>query len=350
MTLMKLKLIKKLSGALLALMFSSGLYAQRPEFYWSVDMDAVFDNREGDTHHAAAKTFFQTQLAPEIGISLDDDQHRIATGAVWTQPIGCEWEGHRISPTVYYRYQNNGIRFAMGMFGRDQLYAEMPNYIWNDSVKYAQRNIRGALFGYRNEKGYFQAFLDWRGMQTKTQREAFNIIASGERRHDAGKFLWGGLAMMNHLALDRSGDPDQHVIDNLLYNPYIGLDFDKFSSRLPLDSCTLRIGVLGALSRDRGDRIWKTPAGVWIDLGAAWRFLELKNTFYAGGKLYPLYGRYGFTLDQGEPYYAASLYNRTSIGVVFLKRKFMSLKASLDFNVAPSYFNFYQRVLLSFSI
>ena len=51
-------------------------------------MSAVFDNREGDTEYAAAKTFFQTQLAPEIGISLSEDSHRIAAGVVWTQPIG----------------------------------------------------------------------------------------------------------------------------------------------------------------------------------------------------------------------------------------------------------------------
>ena len=118
-----MKPIQILAGAVTALAISSGLYAQRPDLYWSVDLDAVFDNREGDTQHAAAKTIFQTQLAPEIGISLEEDRHRIAAGAVWTQPIGCEWEGHRISPTVYYRYQNKGLRFAMGMFGRDQLYA-----------------------------------------------------------------------------------------------------------------------------------------------------------------------------------------------------------------------------------
>lgn len=341
---------KTLSVLLITLSTISGLYAQRPDLYWSADMKAVFDNREGDTKHAAAKTIFLTQLAPEIGISLYDDRHRIAAGVVWNQPIGCEWEGYRLSPTVYYRYQNKGLRFAMGMFGRDQLYAEMPNYIWNDSIKYTQRNIRGALIAYRDERGYFQAFLDWRGMQTETQREAFNIIASGERHHAAGKFIWGGLAMMNHLAYDKSGRPDQHVIDNFLYNPYVGVNFARSIPSMPLDSCALRIGVLGDLTRDRGDGEWKTPVGLWVDLDASWRFLELKNTLYAGGKLFPIYGRYGYILDQGEPYYASSLYNRTSVGVIFLKRKFMTLKASLDFNVAPSHFNFYQRVLLSFSI
>lgn len=338
-----------LATVIVAISYISGLFAQRPDLYWNVYMSAVFDNREGDTKYAAAKTFFQTQLAPEIGISLYDGRHRIAAGAVWTQPIGCEWDGHRISPTVYYRYQAKGLRFAMGMFGRDQLYAELPNYIWNDSVKYAQRNIRGAMIGYRNTKGYFQALIDWRGMQTETQREAFNIIATGERSCYDGKFLWGGVAMMNHLALDKSDNPDQHVVDNLLYNPYVGMDFTKITTTA-LDSCSLRLGALGDLTRDRGDGEWKTPVGVWIDLDVRWRFIELKNTFYAGGKLFPLYSKYSFILDQGEPYYAASLYNRTSVSAIFLQRKFMSLKASLDFNVAPSFFNFYQRVILTFSI
>lgn len=342
--------LKKLfASAIVVFSTISGLCSQRPDFYWSVDMSAVFDNREGDNQYASDKTIFQTQLAPEIGISLYDDRHRIAGGVVWNQPIGCEWEGYRVSPTLYYRYQSKGLRYAMGMFGRDQLYAEMPNYIWNDSVKYNQRNIRGAMIAYRNETGYCQAFIDWRGMQTETQREAFNIIASGEKYCAGGKFLWGGLAMLNHLALDRS-TPDQYVVDNILYNPYVGIDIVKIAGKTPLDSCSLRVGVLGDFTRDRRDWEWKTPVGLWADFDISWKFLELKNTFYAGGKLFPLYGKYNFILDQGEPYYAASLYNRTSASVIFLKRKFMSLKASLDFNIAPSHFNFYQRVILSFSI
>lgn len=344
-----LNIIRTVAIAIASITNITGLFSQRPDLYWNVYMSAVFDNREGDTKYAAAKTFFQTQLAPEIGVSLYDDRHRVAAGVVWTQPIGCEWNGHRISPTVYYRYQAKGLRFAIGMFERDLLYAELPNYIWNDSVKYAQRNIRGAMIGYRNAKGYFQALIDWRGMQTETQREAFNIIATGERTCSDGKILWGGSAMLNHLALDKSNNPDQHVVDNIIYNPYVGVDFTKIATTA-LDSCSLRVGALGDLTRDRGDGDWKTPVGVWVDFDIRWRFLELKNTFYSGGKLFPLYGKYSYFLDQGEPYYAASLYNRTSVSAIFLNRKFMTLRASLDFNTAPSFFNFYQRLVLTFSI
>lgn len=333
----------------LLLLCSIPMAAQKPSFYWDVDMSVVFDNREGDRTYATPKTFFQTQLAPEIGLTLEGGRHRIAGGAVWTQPIGCEWEGHRISPTLYYRYEEKGLRGMLGLFSRGELFADLPNYIWNDSVKYSQHNIRGAFIGYRDERGYFQAILDWRGMQTMKQREAFNIFAMGERKYAAGRFLWGGVAMMNHLALDKTGDLDQHVVDNFLYNPYVGVNFAKIAST-PLDSCTLRVGILGDLTRDRGDHEWKTPAGVWVDFDVRWKIFELKDTFYAGGKLFPIYQRYGYILDQGEPYYAASLYNRTSVSATLLRRSFMDLKASLDFNICPSHFNFYQRLILNFNI
>lgn len=323
--------------------------AQKPELYWDVDMSVVFDNREGSAKYAAAKTYFQAQVAPEIGITLNEGRHRIAGGAVWTQPIGCEWEGKRISPTLYYRYEDNGMRGALGMFSRDELYADLPNYIWNDSVKYAQHNVRGGFFGLRNEKGYFQGIIDWRGMQTKTQREAFNIIAMGERIHAGGKFFWGGTAMMNHLARDNSGNTDQYVVDNFIYNPIVGVNFAKIMP-LMLDSCTLRTGILGGLTRNRADNKWKTPAGLWVDVDVSWKMLEIKDTFYSGGRLYPYYDQFAFILDKGEPYYAAKLYNRTSVTLKLLRRSFIDLRASLDFNIAPSHFNFYQRVLLDINL
>lgn len=336
-------------SVIMALALVSGLAAQRPDLYWNIDMQAVFDNREGDTQYAVDKTYFQTRLAPEIGVSLYDDRHRVAGGVVWTQPIGSEWDGYRLSPTLYYRYQHKGIRFAMGMFGKDMLYADMPNYIWNDSVNYAQRNIRGAMFGYRNGKGYFQAFIDWRGMQTEKQREAFNIIASGERQYKSGKFMWGGLVMMNHLAKDLIHKEEQFVVDNFAYNAYLGINLAEMI-KSPLDSCTFRVGVLGGLTRDREIKSWKTPVGFWADIDMRWKFLELKNTLYAGGTLFPYYSTFGAMLDLGEPYYSASFYDRASVGAYILERKFLTLKASLDFNLALSHFNFHQRVIVTFNL
>ena len=88
--------------------------AQKPCPVWSVDFKTIFDNREGDAVYNEAQTFFMTQLAPEIGLSIDNGRHTVTGGVVWTQPIGCEWDGHKISPTLYYRYRHGGVEGWLG--------------------------------------------------------------------------------------------------------------------------------------------------------------------------------------------------------------------------------------------
>lgn len=336
-----------LTAAFAAVLFSvcgalQEIHAQ--SLYWNVDMNALFDNREGDGHHAPAETYFQTQLAPEIGIDLIGTEHRIAGGAVWTQPIGCEWDGHRVSPTLYYRYVSPDWRFSMGMFPRTQLRRMLPNYVWSDSEYYSQRNIRGALVQYEGRNGFFEGVVDWRGMQTETRREAFTIIVPGEWQRPGSMWLAGGLAMMNHLAKSKNPPDDQYVIDNFVANPYVGIDLGTRWSAL--DSCTLRVGALTSVARDRADDKWKTPAGVWTDVCVQWRGFGMKNTFYGGGRLYPLYSKLGSLLDQGEPYYASKYYNRTTVYATIMNNAFMNLRASLDFNLTDDNFNFYQRLVL----
>ena len=121
-------LIKYLHAvALMAATLAS--YAVEPT--WSIDFCSVFDNREGDNRYTDTKTFFFTSLAPELGLSFSETD-RIAGGVVWNQPIGCEWDGHRVSPTLYYRHDGSAAdspwSFSMGMFPRKQLREEMPGY------------------------------------------------------------------------------------------------------------------------------------------------------------------------------------------------------------------------------
>ncbi len=325
------------------LLMLSALVADAQQFEWSVDFNALFDNREGDNRYTDTKTFFQTQLSPEIGVSMLGGRHQLMGGIVWTQPIGCEWDGHRISPTLYYRYNNGGWKFAMGMFPRTMLTRRMPNYVWSDSVNYAQRNVRGVMIAYDRGDSFFEGLVDWRGMQSETRREAFNVIARGEWRHAKGVFLAGGLAMMNHFALTAHAAPDEHIVDNFIVNPYIGVDFSRHTS---LDSCVVRGGLLMAITRNRAYDNWETPAGAWLQVNMQWRWLGWENTFYCGGKLYPYYGQHGALLDQGEPFYQSRWYDRTTFYGILLNNNFMDLRASLDFNFADNCFTFYQRLTL----
>lgn len=321
-----------------------GSYAQKLE--WNIDFNTVFDNREGDNKMTDTRTFFHTQLAPEIGLSMLDGQHSIMGGVVWTQPIGCEWYGQRVSPTLYYRYRGpKGWSMAMGMFPRTLMHRQMPNYIWNDSVQYMQRNIRGAMATYEGRDGYFEALIDWRAMQSEKRREAFNIIAHGEWHKPGRLFLAGGVAMMNHFALTRHATPDQHIVDNFIVNPYVGLDLSHRVGKL--DSLTVKIGSLTSITRNRGVDGWKVPTGLWLDIDLQWRWLGWQNTTYlAGEPLFPYYSEFGAQLDQGEPYYRSEWYNRTSVYATIMSNKFMNLQASMDFNVAKDNFTFYQRLVV----
>lgn len=317
---------------------------QAQEFTWSVDMNVLFDNREGDSRYTATKTFLQSQLAPEIGLSMMDGRHSIAAGAVWTQPFDSNWDGYKIAPTIYYHYRTPGVKMAFGMFPRRLQKRRLPNYVWNDSIYYTRHNLHGAMLTLEGRHGFFEAVLDWRGMQSRTTREAFAIIAQGEYRPAAeSRFLAGGTAMMNHFALSAGSPPDQHLVDNFIINPVVGIDLSKHTA---LDSLAVRAGVLASLTRNRADNRWLTPAGGWLDLDVQWRWLGLKNTFYYGGKLFPLYSMHGSQLDLGEPYYASRFYNRATVFFNFMRTHFMSLQGTLDFNFAQGNFTFYQRLLL----
>lgn len=327
---------------------ASAAPADSLSLYWDVDLNIFFDNREGDSRYVDTRTFFLTRLAPEIGASFRSDgaSHRIAGGAVWAQPIGSEWDGYRISPTLYYRYERrNGLAASIGMFGREQLISPMPDYVWSDSASYWQRNIRGAMIQYSSSRGFFEAFLDWRGMQSHTRREAFNIIAHGEWRSPS-HLVAGGLAMMNHLARSADAGPEQHVVDNFILNPYVGL---QYLSSHPL-SAYCHIGILASLTRDRGDSDWLPRAGLWLDAQASWRWLSIQNTLYAGKPLFPLYHRYGSLLDQGSPYYASPWTDRLALAAALISTPHVNLSASLDFHFAKSNLTSYQRLILTITL
>ena len=332
--------------AFISLFLSSTLLGQ--EAVWDVDFRTIFDNREGESEVAAAKTFFLTQLSPSIGISLLDGEHTVMGGVSWTQPIGNEWDGYRISPTLYYQYSKKGLKGFLGMFPRTLLHRELPDYIWNDSIYYVQRNVRGAGIVNVGKHGYFQAILDWRGMQSRKQREAFNIIAMGEWRNSEQSLISiGGVAMMNHLAR-REGDEldEEGVVDNFIVNPYLGVDFIRYAPCFKrLD---VQLGMLGSVTRDRKfDNRWRVPFGFWMDLRLRWKWLGVREEIYVGGKLFPYYNVYGYILDQGEPYYSSNFYSRTELQGYILDKSFVTLRASLDFHIAGKELMFYQRLILN---
>lgn len=313
---------------------------------WHIDLGATFDNREGDGQHTASETYFITSLAPEIGLKFTKHD-RIAGGAVWIQPIENTIKNGKIYPTLYYRHEGEKWKFSMGMFPMSQLRQPLPGFLWSDSLTYYQKNLRGALLQYQTKLGFFDAYIDWRGIQSKKQREAFNIVFHGEFHKEKNLFLAGGYAMMNHLAKTFNADENQYVIDNFLINPYLGIDL---SHKIPIDSLVIKGGGLITVERHRKTGNWVTPGGFWLEVLGEWKFLGLRNSLYRGGKLFPMYGEFGNLLYQGEPYYASSFYDRLDVYGKLYHNKFVEIEAQLNFNFTKEGFMFYQRLLLNVDI
>lgn len=314
---------------------------------WGVEFNSVFDNREGDNDVVPTKTFFFTQLAPEVGLQFSPDS-RIAGGVVWTQPLGADVEEGKVTPTIYYRFESPEWKFSMGMFPRHQLTEELPRFLWNDSLSYYDRNIRGAMVQYSHRNGWAEAFIDWTGMQTRSSREHFKIVVQGKWHPGRKKFFAGMHLMMNHYAKRLDAPETEHIVDNFLLDPYAGIEL---SHPAFLDSLVVKAGFAATVERNRGNDFgWRTPCGGWLQLMGQWRWLRVENLLYAGGKLFPSYAEFGADLYPGEPFLQRDFYNRTDIYLSLISRSHVNLEAALDFNFTPGKMVFYQRLMLRVSI
>ncbi len=305
-------------------------------------MVGFFDNREYKYDKATAQTLFGTRLSPEIGLAIGNS--RIMAGASWVQPIDGSTRRAKIHPTVYYRYEASAFRMSLGMFPRTQLLENTPAILQYDSLTYNRPNLAGALFQYVHRKGFAELYIDWRQVQTKTDREAFMAVFNG-RWQPLPYFFAGGRAVMNHLARTRGVNDPHTVTDNLVVGPYVGIDL---TSCTPLDTLTLKVGYHLSLDRLRNVGTWHHPQGILIDLLAEWRFLGVHNTFYKGDAQMPLYTMLGALLNQGDPYYQSPTYNRTDIYAYIFRKSYLNCIASCNLHFTPGRCDFQQQLTLRF--
>lgn len=309
---------------------------------WNINLGGVFDNREGSAKFSNDRTFLLMNLGAEGGLKFTNSD-RIAAGAEWIQPIENGIKKAKIYPTLYYRHEGEHFKFSMGMFPLTQLKSPLPGFLWSDSLAYYQKNLRGILTQYQTEKGFIDFYLDWRGIQSKDKREAFEIVFHGERKILKSSFHFGGYAMMNHLAKTFEASEDQNVVDNFLLNPYMGVHL--FKSHKDFNSI-INIGPLLGIERHRNVTSWNVPIGFWMDLSFEWRFLGIKNNLYLGEKLFPMYEEFGNELYLGESFFSSNFYDRLDLIGRIYQNKYMQLDAQLNFNFSSEGFIFYQRILL----
>lgn len=324
---------------IIALLVSSFI-ASAQGLTWSVDVNTVFDNREGDTFYSGNGTIFQTNVSPEVGLTFLGGMHKIAGGVTWVQPCGNDWKDHKASAMVYYRYATPELRMNFGVFPRSQYIKPLPKYLLSDSMAYNRPNVRGLLIQYVKPRGYAELSLDWRSQQSKTNREAFNINFNGEW-NPRGVMLLGGHAQINHLAKRKNAPEGEGVNDDIMINPYIGVNLSQTTC---LDSLVINAGALVSLQRSRAIGGWQNRAGVLVNAIAEKKRISVEETFFAGKGVMPMYPLFGTLLNMGDPYFQAPLYSRTDVNFHFIRNRFVNLEASLVFHVTEEAFGFWQQL------
>ena len=336
-------MLKRLCAILTIILSIPLLAAQEVE--WSVDANMMFNNREGGDEYTRPQTFIFTRLAPEVGVSLNDRAHVLKGGVVWYQPMTDEMSGFKILPTLYYRYNSdNGWHVTAGMFPRSLMVQRAPRYMWSDSLDYCQPNMRGTMAQFIKPAGYAELAVDWRQIPTDVRREAFTFMVNTDWRV-AGPFRLGGHLQYSHLAMSHVGKEHQHVTDDMLINPMLGLDL---SHRTVLDSLRFDIGALITMERDRGDMEWLNNAGLLATATARWRWLQLDETFYTGKSLMPLYPQHGSQLNLGDPYFNNKVYSRTDLIGHIVSNQYVDLSVSLTYHITDKVTGFWQQLSCRF--
>ena len=326
---------------ILALLFSSVLTSAQG-VTWSVDMNTIFDNREGDDFYSGNGTIFLTRVSPEVGLTFLDGTHKISGGVSWIQPCGNDWKDHKAKAVVYYHYNTPELRMSFGVFPRSQFINPLPTFLLSDSIAYNEPNVRGLLVQYVKPRGYAELSLDWRSQQSETKREAFNVNFNGEW-NPRGVLILGGHAQVNHLAKRKNAPEGEGVNDDIMVNPYIGANL---SQKTALDSLVLNVGALVSLQRSRAVGGWQNRAGVLVNALAEKKRISVEETFFAGKGVMPLYPTFGTLLNMGDPYFQAPLYSRTDVNFHFIRNRFVNLEASLVFHVTEEAFGFWQQMKL----
>ena len=335
-------MLKRLYAPLTALLLLAG-NAMAQEVAWSVDMSVMFQNREGGDELTPDQTILFTRLAPEVGLSLMGGAHEIKGGVAWYQPLIDNLKGYKVLPTIYYKYHSNGWTLAAGALPRSLMLRPLPRLLMSDSLNFVTPNVRGVLARYEGKRGHGQIDVDWRQMQTTTQREAF-VVTFDTHCNIAGPLGFDAWLQYNHLAKCKDAGNTQGVNDDVTLMLMPTLDLAHYTPRLK--ALELSAGAALLMQRDRSaiDSKWHTPARFMARAHMAWRWLEAAEEFSTGGNAFPLYPSYGSELNLGDPYYCYKTYSRTDVRAHIVNNSFVDLNAGLTFHVTNKTTGFWQTI------
>jgi len=296
--------------------------------------DAFLDNREYYSIENP-QTIFGSRLRAELGGSLSG-VHRLRVGINYLYEFGSSVDAHKPNLTLYYEYNDLGIRLFAGAFPRREL-LRYPLAMLSDTLHYYRPNIEGLYGGYSWYWGHQNAFLDWTSRQTDTIHERFMAGTSGSLFFR--DFFLSNYFILSHFAGAGVYDPDHSIRDNMGYNINLGVDL---SGKTILDSLCITVGILGSRDRIRAwGNDWNTPVGFLGEATFIYKFAGVSATYYAGE---------GQTFLYGDPFYRLDRYGRLDLFVLPFRHGPVVLKLDLGLHFARGQIDYSQQLWLTFDL
>jgi hypothetical protein len=299
---------------------SSDAFSQ--EKNWRLDLFSFFDNTEfGRSAVKIPQTMAGVQVAPEFGV-VWDTINKVNVGVNLLHEFGSSNAIDKFYPTAYFESYRGPIRFIMGAFPRSRAIENYPRLFFQDSISYYRPNINGIFTEYRKGNNYFNVWLDWTGLQSKTMNEEFFIGFSG--KYKPGIFYLQHFGAMFHYAGKMDPVVEEPLHDNLLFLTSAGIDL---SGKTCFSRLEANVGWAIRLERSRADNSgWIKSNGFLSETRVEYKWFGLFNTFYIGDNMMHYYSELGNKLYWGDPSYRAKTSDRADFYISFLQSQTVDLK------------------------
>jgi len=287
-----------------------------PIIEYNVSFTGVLDNREYGGGPTKDETFFFVRPQTEIGFRLDDS-HKIFGGLTYMQEFGAPESADNLHLLLYYHYKGDSTQqgylgvshFRFGAFPREGA-LDLPEWFFSDDAAYSRPFVHGAVLEMKRFGAAFNVWVDWTGRQADTVREAF-LFGYG-LGYGYGIFFAKHDFMMYHLAAPGIPVPDDYVKDNGGLSAEAGVSFGRI---VFIDTLSLSVGGIMSLDRDRGEGVWRTPAGGFVRGEAGKGFFLLRGLAYSGEPQ---------RLVWGDSFYGLNSFGRIDLIARFNKKQFVT--------------------------
>lgn len=305
---------------------------------------SFFDNTEfGHSLVQIPQTMAGVRFTPGLCLRIDS-VHSVVAGINMLHEYGSNMVIDNTSPTAYYMYDREPVRFMAGAFPRELALESYPRLFFRDSLSYYRPNMNGILVEYSQRGFSGNLWLDWTSRQSPEHREAFFVGFSG--KYKKGLFYVQNFSYMFHFAGFMDPVIDEALHDNLLQLTSIGADL---SDRTVFDRLELNAGYVTGFDRARADDTgWLIHNGFLSELFIEYKRFGLFNTFYAGdGQMY-FYEDHDNELYWGDAFYRTNTYNRSDLYLDFLRNEIVKARLLFSFHFAEN--NIYNEQALKVSV